>query len=110
MRDTLKDFNELDAQVIAIDPHESWSAKFMLKDAGFPTDAVNFPLLMDPTHTVSATYGVAFQMRIHVEWSNRPATFVIDRDGVIRYEKRATTFGDRPTPLQIVDILKSLDQ
>lgn len=48
-------------------------------------------------HIVSAMYGVAFQMRIHTEISNRPATFIIDRDGVIRYERRAKTFADRPS-------------
>ena len=72
------------AQVLAIDPHESWSAKYLLKDSGLETADVNFPLLMDPSLTVSATYGVAFQMRIHTELSNRPATFIIDKQGVIR--------------------------
>jgi peroxiredoxin len=31
---------------------------------------------------------------------------VIDRQGTIRYERRATTFNDRPTP---DEILKELD-
>jgi peroxiredoxin len=46
-------------------------------------------------------------MGIHTEWSNRPATFVIDKDGVIRYEKRGTTFGDRPKP---ADIFAEIDK
>lgn len=86
------------AQVLGIDPHESWSAKYLLKDSGLETSDVNFPLLMDPSLTVSATYGVAFQMRIHTELSNRPATFIIDKQGVIRYIRRAKSFGDRPRP------------
>ena len=110
MRETLEEFSEVDAQVIAVDPHESWSAKALLKDSGFPKDSVNFPLLMDPALTVSATYGVAFQMRIHTEWSNRPTTFVIDRAGVLRYERRAETFNDRPSPSQIVKILQSFEK
>ncbi len=81
----------------------------MLKDAGSSTDDLFFPLLMDPTQTVSAEYGVAFQMRIHVERSNRPATFIVDKEGVIRYAKRAETFADRPTPAQIVELLKGLE-
>ena len=96
------------AQVLAVDPHESWSAKYLLKDSGLETSDVNFPLLMDPSLTVSATYGVAFQMRIHTELSNRPATFIIDKQGVIRYIRRATSFGDRPSPSQIAAELEQL--
>ena len=70
----------------------------MLKEAGFKPDDLHIPVLADPAHTISATYGVAFQMKIHSEWSNRPATFIIDRDGTIRYERRAKTYSDRPTP------------
>ncbi|MCH8044743.1 MAG: redoxin domain-containing protein [Planctomycetes bacterium] len=96
------------AQVLAIDPHESWSAKYLLKDSGLETADVNFPLLMDPSLTVSATYGVAFQMRIHTELSNRPATFIIDKQGVIRYARRAKSFGDRPSLEQIAAELEKL--
>ncbi|MCH7549503.1 MAG: hypothetical protein IH969_08235, partial [Candidatus Krumholzibacteriota bacterium] len=63
------------AELLAVDPHEAWSAKYLLKEVGFGPQDVRYPLLMDPTQTVSAMYGVAFQMRIHTEWSNRPATF-----------------------------------
>ena len=41
--------------------------------------------------------------------SNRPATFIIDRRGTIRYAKRATSFGDRPTADEILTELKKLD-
>ena len=94
--------------MLGIDPHESWSAKYLLKDAGLESSEVGFPLLLDPSLTVSATYGVAFQMRIHVEVSNRPATFIIDRQGVVRYSRRGEKFADRPTPDQIVAELKKL--
>ena len=97
MRDQVDEFEKAGAQLIAVDPHESWSAKRFLRDVGSETGDVGYPLVLDPTHTVSAAYGVAMQMRIHTELSNRPATFVIDRAGVIRYERRAKTFADRPT-------------
>jgi peroxiredoxin len=62
----------------------------------------------DLANTVSATYGVAFQRNIHTQWSNRPATFLLDKDGVIRYERRAKTYGDRPKPDDIVQELDKL--
>lgn len=108
MRGKLAEIKGQAAQLLAVDPHEVWSAKFLLKETGQSTDDLNFPLLMDPSLTVSATYGVAFQMRIHTEWSNRPATFVIDSEGVIRYAHRGTSFNDRPTANAVVEELKKL--
>lgn len=108
MRDQIETLNRHDIQLLAIDPHESWSAKYLLKESGFETSDVNYPLLLDPTQTVSAMYGVAFQMRIHTEISNRPATFIVDKQGRLRYARRASTFADRPTPLQILAELKKL--
>lgn len=109
MRDKLPSLQKAGAQLLAVDPHESWAAKSLLKESGLQTDDLHYPMLSDPAHTVSATYGVAFQMRIHTEWCNRPATFIIDRDGVIRYEKRGTSFNDRPKPEVILDELKRLN-
>ena len=108
LRGQLEQFEDLDAVLLAIDPHDSWSAKYLLRETGFSTDALSYPLLTDPSLTVSATYGVNFQMRIHTELSNRPATFVIDRAGTICFEQRAKTFSDRPTPDEIVQVLKTV--
>ncbi len=96
--------------MLAIDPHEQWSAKFLLKETGLTTDDLHFPLLVDPAFTVSATYGVAFQMRVHTEWSNRPATYVIDKQGVLRFAHRGNAFGDRPSAEKVVEELKKLQE
>ncbi len=109
MRDELENLERHGAQLLAIDPHEPWSAKYLLKEVGFGPEDVRYPLLLDPTQTVSAMYGVAFQMRIHTEWSNRPATFVIDRDGVIRYGRWGKSFADRPKPAEVIRELEKLD-
>lgn len=108
MRDKLPAIREAGAELVAVDPHESWAAKALLKETGLSTDDLNYPLLLDPSLTVSATYGVAFQMRIHTEWSNRPATFIIDRDGTLRYARRAQTFNDRPSANDVLAELAKL--
>ena len=108
MREKLEEIKDLNAQLLVVDPHEVWSAKYLLKETGLGTDDLNYPLLMDPSLTISAMYGVAFGMRIHTEVSNRPATFVIDKSGVIRYARLAQSFADRPSPKQIVTELKKL--
>ena len=108
MRERLKDFDDAGAQVLVVDPHESYRVKHMLKEAGFKAEDLHVPVLADPAHAVSATYGVAFQMKIHTEWSNRPATFIIDRDGKVRFEHRAKTYGDRPKPDEMLKELAKL--
>ena len=108
MREKLDEIKDSNAQLLVVDPHEVWSAKYLLKETGLGTDDLNYPLLMDPSLTISAMYGVAFGMRIHTEVSNRPATFVIDKSGVIRYARLAQSFGDRPSPQQIVAELNKL--
>ena len=107
MRDKIAEFEKRNVQLLAIDPHESHRVRHMLRDVGTKPDEVLYPVLADPVNATSATYGVAFQMGIHTEWSNRLATFVIDTGGVIRYEKRGTTFGDRPKP---ADIFTEIDK
>jgi peroxiredoxin len=108
LRDNLSKLHAAGAELLAIDPHESYPARHFLNEVGVETDDLRYPLLLDPALVVSATYGVAFQMRIHTELSNRPATFIIDRDGVLRYERRATTFGDRPGIDQVLAELEKL--
>lgn len=108
MRGKLAEISDGSAQILAVDPHEVWSAKYLLKETGLSTDDLQYPLLMDPTLTVSATYGVATQMRIHTEWSNRPATFIIDQQGIIRFAHPGTSFGDRPKVDDIVNEVRKL--
>ncbi len=59
----LKDFEKRGTKVFVIDPHDSGRVRHLLTKAGFNADAVLVPVLCDPAHVVSATYGVAFQMR-----------------------------------------------
>lgn len=108
MRDRIDDIHSAGAQLLVIDPHEAWSAKHFLKDIGLEAGDVGYPLLLDPANTVSATYGVAMQMRIHTEISNRPATFIVDRSGTLRYEHRASSFSDRPDVDAILEELQRI--
>ncbi len=110
MRDRIDEFEKREAQILAVDPHESHRVRNMLRSVGHRADELTYPILADPAHTVSATYGVAFQMNVHTEWSNRPATFVIDKQGVIRYERRGKTYSDRPSPEELLRELDHLNR
>jgi len=109
LRETLTEIHKLGAELLAVDPHEAWASQALMKDTGLEADDLNYPLLLDPALAVSATYGVAFQMRIHTEWSNRPATFIVDREGILRYGRRAKTFSDRPSVDEILNELAKLE-
>jgi len=102
LRDHIKDIDQAGAQLLVVDPHDQVPAKHFLKDVGMATGDVGYPLLLDPAGIVGATYGVAYQMRIHTERRNRPATFLIDRQGIIRYARRAKSFSDRPNVAEIL--------
>ncbi len=106
----LKNFEERGAKVFVIDPHDARRIRQLLTKAGFKPNALPVPVLCDPAHLISATYGVAFQMRQHTEWSNRPATFLIDREGVIRYAHRGKNYGDRPRPEELLQELDKLKE
>jgi peroxiredoxin len=70
--------DQMNVQLLAVDPHEKWAARYLLKEVGLTTTDVHVPLLLDAAQTVSATYGVAFQMRIHKEIS-KPTCNLSDR-------------------------------
>ncbi|HMO15886.1 MAG TPA: redoxin domain-containing protein [Pirellulaceae bacterium] len=109
LRSKLKQFSDLNTVLLAVDPHDGVSARYLLKEAGATTDDLDFSLLLDPAFVASSQYGVSFQMRIHTEWSNRPATFVIDKSGILRFAQRAETFNDRPSPDQLIELIRGLE-
>jgi peroxiredoxin len=108
LRDLRSDLESRGARLLAIDPHEPARVRRLLPAVTSGPGEAAFPVLADAAGTVSATYGVAFQMNIHTEWSNRPATFILDRQGILRYEHRGTTLADRPSAEQVLGELDRL--
>ena len=104
LRASLSQIQQAGAQVIFIVPHERCRVKWW-------HDKVKgqFLVLADPGFWVSSMYGVAFQMRIHTDTSNTPGTFVIDKQGVLRWThigKGSKNWNDRPKPAQILAKVK----
>ena len=67
-----------------------------------------WPHLADPAGAVGAVYGVdPLEFVVHSEWINRPSTFVIDRDGIVRFAYRGTFWGDRPSIAETLEMLES---
>lgn len=107
LRARLDRFEAGGAQVLVVESSEPYRIRATLDEARIPAGDLALPVLADPSHTVAATYGVAMQMH-HVEWLNRPTSFVIDRDGVLRYAHRGQEVSDRPTTDDLLAQVQSL--
>src|SRR5262249_29318556 len=82
--DQVKDYEKRNVQVLVVFAHQPSYVRYVLRSRGFEPKQLPFPVLADAAATVSATYGVAFQVH-EAEWSNREAAFGIDQGGVIRF-------------------------
>jgi peroxiredoxin len=66
-----------------------------------------WPHLLDRAGAVAATYGAdPMAFAVHAEYINRPATIIIDPDGVVRFAYFGTFWGDRPSIRQTLDMVK----
>src|SRR5437870_6008318 len=94
----MAEYERRNVQVVAVLAHPTTLYQG-LRDVGWP-------ILADPAAVVSATYGTALQHLADEKWTNRLAIFVIDCDGVIRFEYPASSNRLRPPTdylLQVVD-------
>lgn len=100
----------VEAQMLAVstDSHEDTREllKRLAADRGSGTAGIGFPLLEDQGHRVIDRYGIRNpQTR---GWPH-PATYVIDRTGMVRWRFVETDYRVRPTNDLILSALKSLD-
>ncbi len=65
-------------------------------------------LLSDSRREVIAQYGLVHPEGHGGEDIARPATFIIDRDGVVRWMKVAPNFMVRPAPEEVIGALDRL--
>jgi len=72
---------------------------------GIPPD---FPLLSDPDHRVIDRYGLFNGEDPRGREITHPATFVIDREGVVRWRFVEVDYKVRPTNEDILEVLNGL--
>lgn len=69
-----------------------------------------WPHLSDPAAAVGGMYGIwPMAFTVHAEWINRPATFVIDEEGIVRMAYVGTFWGDRPSIPDVLEMIRSGD-
>lgn len=100
MRDDYEQFRRRGAEVACLAPHDVAGSRQLVDELGLP-----FPVLADEKRAIFKSYDV--QSRL---WSlgQRPAVYVVDRVGVIRWAHLGTQQWDIPTNAQVLAVLDRL--
>ena len=95
----VSDFEAANTQVLGISTDSPFSHENWAKSVGIS----NYPLLSDTHRAVARDYGVYW-----ADWNaNSRATFVIDKNGVVRYIERYGK-GELPDPDKMLGEVKKL--
>jgi len=92
MRDSLHDYQKLNAEILAISVDSVFALNRWKKDEGF-----NFLLLSDFNKTVSKKYDVLYkEFVLEMKGVSKRSAFVIDKTGTIRYAEVLENAGEIP--------------
>ena len=104
-------FKELDVAIVAVSSEEVEKGKELLKKLSLP-----FTLLSDTTFAGIDRYGVrdpspSEKVRsLGVTQLSKPAAFVIDREGIVRYKDVGKNASDRPKNEDLLGALAEADR
>ena len=100
MRADIDRFKRAGAQVIAIAPDSAEGVVRFTRDNDYP-----FSLLADPDHAVFDAYDVSNKL---ASLGQRPALFVIDQTGGVRFDSVGTQQWQIPTNDNVLAVVSSL--
>lgn len=80
VRDGLKEYQNLNAQVLGISVDSPFS-----QEAWARAEGLNFPLLSDFNKEVCAAYGARYEDLLGFKGVAKRSAFVIDKQGIVRY-------------------------
>jgi peroxiredoxin Q/BCP len=100
LRDDYERFTGLDAEVLAISAESPQRSEAYLRSHPLP-----YPTLVDAEHEVFDAYDVTSRL---MSLGQRPGLFVIDADGVVRFEEVGAQQYNIPPNEQVLKVLESL--
>jgi peroxiredoxin len=100
LRDDVEKFQALSARIIAIAPEGVDGLSRYPQGGKFP-----FPLLGDDNHVTFDAYDVASRA---FSLGQRPAVFVVDQDGIVRFDSVGTQQWQIPSNDEVLDVLRGL--
>ncbi|RCW38322.1 peroxiredoxin [Marinilabilia salmonicolor] len=115
------EFKNQDTEVVTIEIHDTYRGRVMVgrelePDYWFAeksfqdtyTSQIQWRHLLDRAGSVGAMYGTdPMAFAVHAEYINRPATFIIDKKGKVRFSYIGTYWGDRPTIEETLEMIKT---
>ena len=100
MRDDYDRFTALGAEVLAISAESPARSESYLRSHPLP-----YPTLVDADHEVFDAYDVTSRL---ISLGQRPALFVIDAEGVVRFEEVGAQQYNIPQNDKVLEVLESL--
>jgi peroxiredoxin len=105
MRDSLAQYNGLNAQVLAISVDSPYTLAKWKEEQGF-----NFPLLSDFNKSVSKKYDCLYkEFAFGFKGVSKRSAFVIDKQGLVQYAEVLENAGEIPNFDAVTQVLKSLN-
>ena len=100
MRDDYERFTALGAEVLAISAESPQRSEAYLRSHPLP-----YPTLIDEDHAVFDAYDVTSRM---ISLGQRPGLFVLDAEGVVRFEEVGAQQHNIPPNEKVLEVLESL--
>jgi peroxiredoxin len=105
MRDSLAQYENLDAQILAISVDSPYTLAKWKEEQQF-----NFPLLSDFNKSVSKKYDTIYkEFALGLKGVSKRSAFVVDKSGVLRFVEVLENAGELPDFEAIESTLKSLN-
>jgi peroxiredoxin len=105
MRDSLAQYENLDAQILAISVDSPYTLAKWKEEQQF-----NFPLLSDFNKTVSKKYDTIYkEFALGLKGVSKRSAFVVDKEGKLRFVEVLENAGELPDFDAIESVLKNLN-
>jgi peroxiredoxin len=100
LRDDYQRYSDLGAEILAISAEPGSASESYLRSHPLP-----FPTLIDDDHHVFDEYDATSRL---LSLGQRPALFVVDAEGTIRFEEVGAQQWNIPSNRQVLGVLESL--
>lgn len=105
MRDSLAQYENLDAQILAISVDSPYTLAKWKEEQQF-----NFPLLSDFNKTVSKKYDTIYkEFALGLKGVSKRSAFVVDKEGTLRFVEVLENAGELPDFDAIESVLKNIN-
>ena len=103
MRHRYPEFQALGAALVLVSPDDQGATRDLVARLELP-----YPVLSDPDLAVTDAYGARHDHEPNGKLIPRPAAFVIDQAGRIRFAYKGDSVPDRPSEDTLLEVIRGL--